>query len=82
MLFDTHAHLNDNRFDGDREQIICSMQKSGVSYITNIGFDIGSSKESIELAKQHPFIYATVGVHAHDVEALTEDDFAKIAILA
>ncbi|MBQ3054305.1 MAG: TatD family hydrolase [Clostridia bacterium] len=82
MLFDSHAHLDDSKFDADREKVILSMQESGVSYIANIGYDLESSRRSIVLAKRYPFIYAVVGVHPHDVENLTEADILELKELA
>lgn len=82
MLFDSHAHLDDNRFDEDREAVLADMANSGVSYITNVGYDLDSSRRSLVLAKQYPFVYATVGIHPHDVENLTERDMEELAMLA
>lgn len=82
MLFDSHAHLDDTKFNDDREAVIGDMRQKGVSYITNIGYDLDSSRRSLVLAKRYPFIYATVGVHPHDVENLTENDILELAELA
>lgn len=78
MYFDSHAHYNDSRFDEDREQIINSLKENNVSYVVNIGADMKSSFESIELAEKYDFIYATVGVHPHDAQNVTEKDLQKI----
>ena len=82
MLFDSHAHLDDDRFAADRDEVINSMQAAGVSYITNIGDDLDSSRRSLVLAKRYPFVYATVGVHPHNVEHLTEAHMEELALLA
>ena len=82
MLFDSHAHLNDERFDEDREELISSLKEKGVDLVVNPGACIKTSIESIELANKYDFIYAAVGVHPHDVGELDEiaiDTLRKLA---
>ena len=67
MLFDSHAHLNDERFDEDREELIASLKEKQVDLVVNPGADIKSSISSVNLANKYNFIYAAVGVHPHDV---------------
>ena len=57
MLFDTHAHLNDERFDGDRDALIASFKDNGISYVCEIGFDIESSLKAKALSDRYDFIY-------------------------
>ena len=68
MLFDSHAHLNDDKFNEDRDELIQSLKDKNVELVVNPGADIKSSISSIELAKKYDFIYAAVGVHPHDVK--------------
>ncbi|MGL5754336.1 MAG: TatD family hydrolase [Paraclostridium sp.] len=82
MLFDSHAHLNDERFDEDREELINSLKAKGVDLVVNPGACIETSKSSVELANKHDFIYAAVGVHPHDVGEMTEDDIETLKKLA
>ena len=82
MLFDTHAHLDDSRFDSDRDELIEKIHNEGISLIVNPGADIDSSKRAIDLAARYDFIYATVGVHPHDAKDLKEEDFEKIEEMA
>ena len=63
MLIDSHAHLDDEKFDLDREYIIENLQKNGIELVINIGADIHSSRASVELANKYENIYAVVGVH-------------------
>ena len=63
MLFDSHAHLNDERFDEDREELISSLNEKGVDLVVNPGACMKTSAESVELANKYDFIYAAVGVH-------------------
>ena len=61
MLFDTHAHYYDRRFDGDRDEILSVMKENGVGYILNAGCDIETTKECIALAEKYDFLYASSG---------------------
>ena len=63
MIFDTHAHFDDDAFDEDRDALLSGMKDAGVEYIVNIGASMASSKRSMDLAEKYPFIYAAVGVH-------------------
>ena len=82
MLFDSHAHLNDARFDEDREALIKKLQEEHVDLVLNPGADIETSISSVELANKYDFIYAAVGVHPHDVKDLDDtaiDTLRKLA---
>lgn len=68
MYFDSHAHLDDRRFDEDREIIIDDLKNHGVGLIMNIGCDLPSSERSVELADRYDFIYAAVGSHPDDAD--------------
>ncbi|OPJ55066.1 TatD family hydrolase [Alkalithermobacter paradoxus] len=73
MLFDSHAHLDDERFDEDRDEVIKRLVNEKIEYVLNAGADIPSSLRSIELSKKYDFIYASVGVHPHDAKDINED---------
>ena len=81
MLFDTHAHLNDERFDEIRDELISSLPAKGVGAYCEIGFDTASSRQALQLAEKHDFIYAAAGVHPHDTDSLTAADMDSIAEL-
>ncbi len=72
--FDTHAHYDDEAFDADREELIASMYEFGVKKIINVGADVRSSLNSVELAKKYDFFYAAAGVHPYDVTKMCEND--------
>ena len=76
MIFESHAHYDDERFDEDREQLLCQMHQAGIGTIVNVGASIASTSATIELAKTYDFVYAAVGVHPSDVDDLNEDTFA------
>ena len=67
MIFETHAHYDDDRFKDDRDETIKRVHEKGVAPIINVGASIGSTMTTIELAKKYDFIYAAVGVHPSDV---------------
>lgn len=77
MFIDSHAHLDDERFDIDREMLIENLKNNNVDLVFNIGADIKTSKASIELAKKYQHIYAVVGVHPHDAKDV-EDNYLDI----
>ncbi len=81
-IFDTHAHYDDAKFDGEREQILSSMNDAGVSNICNVGADLESSKASVKLASEYDFIYCSVGVHPTCVDDLPNDWLDQIENLA
>ncbi len=83
ILFDTHTHLNDSRFDEDREQVIeRARDKYGVKYMLNVGFNRETISRTLALAEKYPFIYASVGWHPVDVKDCTEEDLVGIRALA
>ena len=82
MYFDTHAHLDDEKFNIDREDVIKQILKEGVSLLVNIGADIESSYNSVELSKKYDFIYAAVGVHPYDAPFLKESHIEELRNLA
>ena len=77
MLFDTHAHYDDKRFDEDRDEILNSMPKNGVGLILNPGCDIETSKKAIEYAEKYSHVYAAVGIHPEYIEEIELDSTIK-----
>lgn len=77
-IFDTHAHYDDSRFDRDRDSLFASLKEKGVSFVINCGCDLKSSLTTLELSEKYDFIYAAVGVHAHEAQEATEADLEKI----
>ncbi len=78
MIFDTHAHYDDEDFDTDRDSLLSSMKENGIGTIVNIGANLHSSETTLELAHNYDFIYAAVGVHPSDSAELNEDNFTRI----
>ena len=75
-LFDSHSHLNDEKFDEDREKTIDEIVKSGVTNFITAGYSVESSKKAIEIAKKYDFIYTTAGVSPNDIPQ-DEDELWK-----
>ena len=78
MIFDTHAHYDDEQFDIDRDSLLLSMKENGIGTIVNIGANLASSKTTLELAHKYDFIYGAVGVHPSDSAELSDDNFDRI----
>lgn len=74
MIFDSHAHYDDEAFQEDREELLSSMNKNGIGKIVNVGASMNSTAITVELAHQYENVYAAVGVHPSDVDELTEAD--------
>ena len=82
MFYDTHAHYDDERFDGDRETLLPELNRQGIGLINTIGTDIPSSRASIALAEQYTFVYAVVGGWPGNVGQMTEDDLEEYRRMA
>ncbi len=82
MLFDTHAHLDDIAFDLDREDVIASLPSAGVGYVIVPGCSVASSEKVLNIAENHPNIYAAVGIHPGEISTASFDALAKISALA
>lgn len=78
MIFDTHAHYDDEQFDEDRGELLGGMADTGVGTIVEIGASMESSRNAVRLAEQYPFIYAAVGVHPDNVGELNEETFEEL----
>lgn len=78
MIFDTHAHYDDEQFDEDREALLESMKSGGVGTIVNVSASVASWEAVLGLTEQYPFIYGAAGVHPDDVGDLNEENFAEM----
>lgn len=72
MLFDTHAHYDDRRFDPDRDELLRSLPEHGVGLVLNPGCDLESSLKAVDYAERYPHVYAAVGYHPENIEGLTD----------
>ncbi len=82
MLIDTHCHIADIEFDADRDAVIKAAIVAGVQKMIVIGTSLESSQRAIALAEQHPFLWATVGLHPHDAKAFDDKLFETFSQMA
>ncbi len=81
MIFDTHAHYDDEQFDTDRNELLASMEAGGVGTIVNAASTVGSWDKILMLTEKYPFLYGAVGVHPDEVGELDEDSFQRMGEL-
>ncbi len=74
MIFDTHAHYDDEAFDEDREELLSSLPEAGIKAVVNVGASLESTERSLGLAARYPFVYAAVGVHPSECGEMKEED--------
>lgn len=82
MIFDTHAHFDDEKFDLDREEVLNDLKNHGVDLVVNIGCDQKTSENSIKLAEKYDFMYATVGFHPHSAIEFEEKHIKMLEDMA
>src|SRR5437899_12774307 len=82
MLIDSHCHIDDERFDTDREAMIQRARDAGVGHFVTIGCDLETSRAAVALAQKYPFISATVGVHPHEVKHIQDNWNDELRALA
>ena len=73
MIFDSHAHYEDEKFDSDRIELLSGMREKGIGTVVNVGSTIETSKKSIALAEQYEDVYAAIGVHPSEIGCLSEE---------
>lgn len=78
MIFDTHAHYDDEAFEEDRRELLESFVEKGVGRVVNVGSTIDSCAKCLELAEEYEHVYAAVGVHPSETEPLNEEHFGKL----
>lgn len=81
-MIDSHCHLYFDAFDKNREHVIREAADAGVHTIINIGIDLKSSQQCIDLAEQHDGLYATVGIHPHDAQKAPSNYLEQLRTMA
>lgn len=81
-LFDTHAHLNDEKFDEDRESVILSLKENGISYVVIPSDTFKSSLKTVEIVGKYDFLYGAVGIHPHEVKDTSDEELEKLKEIA
>ena len=82
MLIDTHAHLDDARYEADRDAMIARARQAGVETMITIGCDLATSRSAVGLADHFPFVYASIGVHPHEVKHIEAGWYDELRRLA
>lgn len=78
MIFETHAHYDDEQFENDRDLLIPDLLSGNICNIINVSSSVESVKTGIALAEKYEKVYAAVGVHPSDIAGLNEESFAWI----
>lgn len=81
MIYDTHAHYDDEAFEPDRDDLLQSLPKQGIHRVVNIGSDLQTCRQTIQLMDRYDHVYGALGVHPSEVGELTEESFAWIGEL-
>ncbi|ALA59854.1 TatD family hydrolase [Nitrospira moscoviensis] len=82
MLIDTHTHLDDARYNDDRDAMIARAREAGVDAFVTIGCDFATSRAAVSLAERYPFVYASIGVHPHEAKHMQDDWYDEFRRLA
>ena len=78
MIFDTHAHYDDEAFDGDRENILENLTENGIEAIVNISSDLKSIEDTLALTRRYPQVYGAAGIHPCSTDELDEESFKAV----
>ncbi len=76
MIFETHAHYDDEAFDEDRDHLLNSLYEEGIGYVVNISSSMETTKKTLELTERFSFLYGAVGVHPSETAELNEENFS------
>ncbi len=80
-LIDTHCHLDMDSYSNDLGRVLSSAYENGIKSVITIGINIESSKMAVNLSEEHSMVYATVGIHPHDVDNIDSFDLQTISSL-
>lgn len=75
MIFESHAHYDDEAFEEDRESLLKSLREHGIGQVVNVGASLESCRATLGLMEKYPFIYGAMGVHPSETGELNEDNF-------
>lgn len=82
MIFDSHAHYDDEQFDGDREELLNTLKDNGVEGIINCGSSLKGLEMSVSLSERYDYIYAAAGIHPENADEFNEAVKTRIEDLA
>lgn len=75
MIFESHAHYDDDAFEADRDALLRSLPENGIAAVVNVGSDLQSCKTTIALMEKYSFLYGAIGIHPSDTAQLNEENF-------
>ena len=78
MIFESHAHYEDERFKEDQKELLESFPSNGIGYVVNVSSSIDTIKKTLELTSQYQFIYGAVGIHPEMAEEITDESLSFI----
>lgn len=78
MIFETHAHYDDEAFAEDREALLTELPRKGIGRVVNIGASLSSCEATLKLMEKYPFIYGALGIHPSETAELNEESFARL----
>lgn len=81
MIFESHAHYDDEAFDEDREALLESLREKGIERVINVCAEVEHWSRTVELMEKYPFVYGAVGVHPDDVGSLNEEKIKEMHLL-
>lgn len=81
-FIDTHSHIHDPEFDGDRDEVIERARAAGVELILTLGVDAANSRHALALAERHACVLAAAGVHPHEASTATDADLDELEAMA
>lgn len=73
MIFESHAHYDDEAFDDDREELLASLEEHGIGQVVNVGASLDSCRITLQLMEKYSFVYGAMGVHPSETAELNED---------
>ena len=82
MLFDTHAHYDDEAFDPDRRKVLAGLPQKGVGLVVDPGCTLTSSEKAVALAAEFPHVYAAVGLHPENCHDFQPEQIERLRQLA
>lgn len=76
MIFESHAHYDDETFDEDRESLLLALAGYGIDRVINVGASLAGCRATLELMEKYPFVYGAMGVHPSETAELSEEGIA------
>lgn len=79
MIFETHAHYDDQAFDDDRETLLNRLGENGIGRVVNISYNVESIRRTIALTKEYAFVYGALGIHPCDTKGINDQDITWLS---